>query len=75
MRVLTVRGALVALARTTTAKANRDVGPRVNFFESNMTSRLRYFVRINTPTFLGSKVGEDFQEFLDGVYKVLSVME
>ena len=39
-----------------------------------MTSRLRHFVRMNPPIFLGSKVGEDPQEFLDGVYKVLSAM-
>ena len=29
---------------------------------------------MNLLIFLGSKVGEDPQEFLDGVYKVLSVM-
>ena len=39
-----------------------------------MTYRLRYFVSINPPIFLGCKVGEDLQEFLNGVYKVLSVM-
>ena len=39
-----------------------------------MTSILRDFMRMNPPIFLGSKVGEDPQEFLDGVYKVLSAM-
>ncbi|TMX01870.1 hypothetical protein EJD97_023344 [Solanum chilense] len=34
--------------------------------ESTMTSRLGDFVRMNPPIFLGSKVGEDPQEFLDG---------
>ena len=29
---------------------------------------------MNPPIFLGSKVGEDPQEFLDGLYNVLSVM-
>ena len=29
---------------------------------------------MNPPISLGSKVGEDPQEFLDGVYKVLSAM-
>ena len=48
--------------------------PRVNVVESTMTSRLIDFVRMNPPIFLGSKVGEDPQEFLDGVYKVLSAM-
>ena len=40
-----------------------------------MTSRLKDFVRMNPPVFLGSKVGEDLQEFLDGVYKVLSAID
>ena len=35
---------------------------------------LREFVIMNSPTFLGSKVEEDAQEFLDGVYKVLSTI-
>ena len=48
--------------------------PRVNVVEITITSRLRYFVRINPPMFLGSMVGEDPQDFLDGVYKVLSAM-
>ena len=46
----------------------------MNDFESTMTSRLRGFVRMNPHMVLGSKVGEDPQEFLDGVYKVLSAM-
>ena len=40
-----------------------------------MKSRLRYFVRMNPPIFLDSKVGEDPQQFVVGVYKVLSPME
>ena len=39
-----------------------------------MNSRLRDFVRMNPLIFLFSNVGEDPQEFLDGVYKVLSAM-
>ena len=39
-----------------------------------MISRLRDFVRMNPPIFLGSKVVENTQEFTDVVYKVLSVM-
>ena len=41
--------------------------PRVNLVESTMNSRLRDFVRMIPPNFHGSKVGEDPQEFLDGV--------
>ena len=46
----------------------------MNFVERTMRSRLRYFVRINPPIFLGSNVGEYPQEFLYGLYKVLSAM-
>ena len=56
------------------AQANRDVGPRVNFLESTITSWLRDFVRINPHTFLGFKMGEDPHSFLDEVYKILHVM-
>ena len=55
-----------------TKQANFSMMPRV--VKSTMTSRLRDFVRMNSPIILGSKVNEDPQEFLDGVYKFLSVM-
>ena len=47
----------------------------MNSLDSTMTSRLRNFVRMNPPIFLGSKVGEDPQDFLNCVYNVLSAME
>ena len=39
-----------------------------------MNSRLWDFMRMNPPTFLGSKVGEDPQAFFDKVYKTFHVM-
>ena len=39
-----------------------------------MASNLRDFTRMNPPTFYGSKVDEDPQEFLDEVYEVLYSM-
>ena len=39
-----------------------------------MASKLRDFVSLNPPTFLGSKVGEDPQAFLDEVYKIVHAM-
>ena len=53
---------------------NMSMVSRVNVVEKTMTTRLRNFVTMNPPIILGSKVGEDPQEFLDGVYKVLSSM-
>ena len=53
---------------------NLSMVARVNVVESTMTSRLRDFVRMNPSIFIFSKVGEDPQEFLDGVYKVFSVL-
>ena len=54
-----IRDALPTLARAVTTHMTRDIGPRVIALESTMISRLTYFMRINPPIFLGSKVGED----------------
>ena len=67
-----IREVLIAIARAVTMKANLSMMHRV--VESTMTSRLRDFMRMNPPMFLGSKVNEDTQEFIDGVYKVFSAM-
>ena len=48
----------------------RDIGPKTNALESTMTSRLRHFVKMNPPIFVGSKVGESPQEFLE-VYSLI----
>ena len=69
-----IRNALLALDRAVTTQVNLSLVPRVYIMEITMTSRLRDFVRMNPHMFLGYKVGEDPQEFLDGVYKVLSAM-
>ena len=62
------------LARAWTTHVHRGIEPRVNAMESTMTSRLRDCLRMNPLIFFGSKVGDCPQEFLDGVYKVLSSM-
>ena len=46
----------------------------MNGVESTITSILKDFVRINPPLFLVSKVGEDPQEFIDEVYKIVHAM-
>ncbi|WMV32158.1 hypothetical protein MTR67_025543, partial [Solanum verrucosum] len=38
-------------------------------------ARVRDFVRMNPPEFLGSQVGEDFQKFIDEVKKIFEVMQ
>ena len=65
-----IREALIAIARAVTTQANLNILPRV--VERIMTSRWRDFVRTNPPIFLGSKVNEDPQEFLDGICRVWS---
>ncbi|WMV50091.1 hypothetical protein MTR67_043476 [Solanum verrucosum] len=53
---------------------NIDVRHRVNAIESSVASRLRDFTRINPPTFFGSKVYEDPQNFIYEVFKILDAM-
>lgn len=52
----------------------KNVKPRVYAFECSMIYRLRNIVKVNTSMFLVSMAGEDPQDFLEGVYKVLCFM-
>ena len=70
-----VTGSLITLAQAMAVQENREVRPRMNIVVSILTSRLRDFVRMNPPTFLVSKVGEDPQALLDDVYKILMLWE
>ena len=56
-----IREPLLALARAMTTHVNRGIEPRLNAIKSIMTSRLRYFVRMQPPIFHVSKVVEDPQ--------------
>ena len=69
-----IREVLLYLARFMTIKVNLSMLPRVNVVESTMTSRWRDFVWMNPPIILGSKVEVHPLVFLDGLFKVLSVM-
>ncbi|XP_049391548.1 uncharacterized protein LOC125855954 [Solanum stenotomum] len=69
-----IRSAFLTLAQAMTAQVSQDVGTRVNANESTMALRLRDFVRMNPPIFLGSRVGDNPQEFLDEVYKIVNAV-
>ena len=57
-----------------TTKVSRDTRAQVNLHTSTNTSTIRYFTRINPPTFFGAKVEEDPQGLIDEVLKVLDAM-
>ena len=65
------KGVRLTLARAFMTQENRDVGPRINDLENTLATMLRDFLRMNPPTFLRSKVGDDPQAFLDDVYKIV----
>lgn len=46
----------------------------MSVLDSTITSRFWDFVRLDPPIFIGSRMGEDPQEFLDGIYKIVDIM-
>ena len=56
------------------AQENWDLVPRPHQQVTTMASRQRDFTWMNPPTFYGSKVDEDPQEFIDEVSKILLAM-
>lgn len=69
-----IRKDFLTLAQAMMTQVNQDVGLMVNAIERTMDSILRDFVRMNALIFLGFKVGEDPQEFLDELYIIVNAM-
>ena len=72
--ITTQAQSITTQAQSMTTQANREVVPRANQHVGTMASRLRDFTRMNPPTFYGSKVEEDPQEFIYETYKILYAM-
>ncbi|XP_069146887.1 uncharacterized protein [Solanum lycopersicum] len=54
---------------------NNQVHAHVNKNGGSMAARVRDFVRMNSPEFLGSEANEDPQNFLDEIKKIFEVMQ
>ncbi|MDV3192344.1 MAG: hypothetical protein Q8853_02825, partial [Candidatus Phytoplasma australasiaticum] len=66
-----LRDALTLLAQVVAKQANQGAqAPHA----PTLASQVRDFMRMNPPEFHGSMVSKDPQEFIDEVYKILSIM-
>ena len=72
--ITTQEQAATTQAQTMMTQDNREVIQREHQQVATISSRLMDFTRMNPPTFYGSKVEEDPQEFIDNVYKILYAM-
>lgn len=66
--------AITTNAPAITAQPNKEVLPLENQRARIMASCLRDFTMMNLPIFIGLKVHEHPQDYLDEVYKILSTM-
>ena len=63
--------AAVPQSQSMMAQADWEVVPQENQQVTTMASCLRDFTRMNPPTFYGSKVEKECQEFIDEIYNIL----
>ena len=69
-----IRSAIHSLTHVLATQVVRDARVQVKQNDNTTASRIRYFTRMNPPTFFGSKVEEDPQGFIDEVFNVLDAM-
>ena len=63
------------LAQSVANKNNQRAPVPINANIGSAAARVRDFVRMNPPEFLGSQVGKDPQNFIDEVKKIFEVMQ
>uniref|UniRef100_M1DTC4 Gag-pol polyprotein n=1 Tax=Solanum tuberosum TaxID=4113 RepID=M1DTC4_SOLTU len=69
------QNAIQMLAQSIANQNNKRVPVPANTNVGSAVARVRYFVRMNSPEFLGSVIGEDPQNFIDEVKKLFEVMQ
>ncbi|WMV14241.1 hypothetical protein MTR67_007626 [Solanum verrucosum] len=62
------------MAQAMTNQDNREVTAHVNPSVGTVATRIKDFTMMNPLEFHGSKVDEDPQEFIDEMYKIVSVL-
>ncbi|WMV38299.1 hypothetical protein MTR67_031684 [Solanum verrucosum] len=63
------------LAQSVANQNNQRVPVSTNANVGSAAARVRDFVRMNPPEFLGSQIGEDPQNFIDEVKNIFEVMK
>ena len=58
-------------AQAMMTQSNQGVGPQVNPYANTPASTIRDFMRMNPPTFHGTKVDGDLEGFINEVLKVV----
>ena len=66
--------AITSQVQAMKTQMNKEVGARVPQHTNNMASRLRGFIRMNPPMFVGLKLNENPQDLFNEVYKILYSM-